>query len=102
MNVSHTTCLSCNAQSTIPLPPTSDPEDEDLDGRKRAQRRRRLASTRKVPFHQRESSQTVGEGSSTKGHTLYRKQEAIRNWGEIPEGLSSGKDGITGDTLAEA
>jgi hypothetical protein len=85
MNVSHTTCLSCNTQSTMPLPPTS-MSDEPIDGRKRAKRRHQLATTRKIPFHQRESIPAQGDDNATKGHTLYRKQEVIHNWGELPEG----------------
>jgi hypothetical protein len=96
MNVSHTTCLSCNTQSTMPLPPTSI-SDEPIDGRTRAKRRRQLATTRKVPFHQRESFAAQSDDNGTKGHTLYRKQEAIHNWGELP--IESSEQN---DTLAEA
>lgn len=27
-----------------------------------------------------------GDDNATKGHTLYRKQEVVHNWGEPPEG----------------
>jgi len=80
----------------MPLPPTS-VSDEPIDGRKRAKRRHQLATTRKVPFHQRESILAQGDDNATKGHTLYRKQEAIHNWGELPEGPAEETD-----TLAEA
>jgi hypothetical protein len=69
----------------MPLPPTS-MSDEPIDGRKRAKRRHQLATTRKIPFHQRESIPAQGDDNATKGHTLYRKQEVIHNWGELPEG----------------
>lgn len=68
----------------MPLPPTS-VSDEPIDGRNRSKRRRELASTRKIPFHQRESIPTSSDIAS-KGHTLYRKQEVIHNWGELPTG----------------
>jgi hypothetical protein len=80
----------------MPLPPTSI-SDEPIDGRKRSKRRRQLATTRKVPFHQRESLPAQGDDNATKCHTLYRKQEAVHNWGELPIGSSEEKD-----TLAEA
>jgi hypothetical protein len=76
----------------MPLPPTSI-SDEPVDGRKRAKRRRQLATTRTVPFHQRESCAAQGDDTATKGHTLYRKQEIIHNWGELPEG--PGEETIT-------
>ena len=68
----------------MPLPPTSI-SDEPIDGRKRAKRRSQLATTRKVPFHQREYIHAQGDDTATIGHTLYRKQDVIRNWGELPE-----------------
>ena len=74
----------------MPLPPTSI-SDEPIDGRKRAKRRNQLATTRKVPFHQRESFHAQGDENATKGHTLYRKQDVIHNWGEIPEGPTEEK-----------
>jgi hypothetical protein len=93
MNVCRTTCLTCSTQTTIPLPPTVILEDEELDGRKRAQRRRRLATQRKVPFHQREAvPSSTGDEPATKGHTLYRQSEPIHNWGELPPPPLSGDD----------
>lgn len=91
MNNQHTTCIACSTPQTIPLPPTSVSENDLIDGRKRAERRRRLANTRKVPFHQREAIPIPDEQSEfssvpVKGHTLFRKQEPIHNWGEIPTG----------------
>lgn len=81
------------------MPPTLTSEDEILDGRKRAQRRRQLSSTRKVPFHQREAI-TSSDGTSSKGHTLYHKHAVVNNWGELPGGPSDQKD--ANDTSAEA
>jgi hypothetical protein len=78
----------------MPLPPTPI-SDEPIDGRKRAKRRQKLAATRKVPFHQRESLPAQGDDNATKGHTLYRKQEAIHNWGELPESPVEEKDTST-------
>lgn len=101
MNNQHTTCIACSTQRTVPLPPTSMPANESIDGRKRAERRRRLADSRKVPFHQREAGVVPEEHSQSssvpvKGHTLFRKQETIHNWGEIPTGpRASEKDTST-------
>jgi len=74
----------------MPLPPTAISDDPN-DGRKRAKRRHQLATTRKVPFHQRESFPTMSDDNATKGHTLYRKQDVIHNWGELPEGPTEEK-----------
>jgi hypothetical protein len=81
----------------MPIPPTSFLEDEPIDGRKRAERRRRLAKTRKIPFHQREAVSVPDEQSqpssvTVKGHTLFRKHEPIHNWGEIPCGASKSEN----------
>ena len=78
MNVTNTSCLACQAQRSIPCPPTSIAEPK-LDGKKRAARREKLARKAKIPFHNREA------GSIEKGHKLWRQQVAIEHWGERAE-----------------
>lgn len=83
-NVTHTSCLSCDARRTVPCPPTSLGE-EGLDGTKRAARRRKQAKRAKVPFHNRESMTATGTQtqSSQKGHTLWRGDKTVDGWGEV-------------------
>jgi ribonuclease P protein subunit RPR2 len=96
MNVSHTTCIACSTQKTLPLPPTSTIEAESIDGKKRAQRRRRLADQRKVPFHQRESAPTTSDDKNgSRGHTLFQNQVALHGWGETPISTEESEDNLS-------
>lgn len=83
-NVTNMSCLVCQAQQTIPCPPTSAGEP-GLDGTKRAVRREKLARKAKIPFHDREARSTDVE----KGHTLWREQAAIQHWGNTTAKASS-------------
>jgi hypothetical protein len=83
MNVTNTTCLSCNTKRTIPLHPTAQ-YDEELDGPKRTRRRRRLADRRKIPFHQREAVPLSEDPAGLSGgHTLWQSGGTVHRWGDI-------------------